>query len=396
MKVWIFAMAAPAALVPAAASATSIAQQTCTKGADVRVIEVISPGEIGSACDLRYTRDAGSNISVPFNADNATSFCGVRAKDLVASLTAAGYDCTNPGAFEKIATMRQAIDLDAVLAGGPSPRPAAATVAAVPTADQGVIAEVALLQPAPADTAPPAPAPATTATVTEIPAPPPPPVHATGEPVSLATAETPVQATRARYAVGALVGASPEDARPSILAALGEDEQESGDRLPPPQPALADDPTGRPLLDAVSATVRAQAAAWNDGDLPGFMNGFWNDPEFTFITGTTVTKGWKETYQRYRDGYGEQGDLGRLVYSDLETRLLGPDTASVVGRYAFQRGAASGSGALSLVLRRFEGAWRVVQHQMTSDDAAGAAVAAPVGPASSAPVTAPAVTPTAQ
>lgn len=135
--------------------------------------------------------------------------------------------------------------------------------------------------------------------------------------------------------------------------------------------------------------MQAQAAAWNEGDLAGFMNVFWNDPEFTFITGATVTKGWKETYKRYRDGYGEGGDLGRLVYSGLEARLLAADTASVVGRYAFQRGAASSAGTMTLVVRRFEGAWRVVQHQMTADEAASQ-VAASTPPAQPVPTQQPA------
>ncbi|MBY0422623.1 MAG: DUF4440 domain-containing protein, partial [Parvularculaceae bacterium] len=150
------------------------------------------------------------------------------------------------------------------------------------------------------------------------------------------------------------------------LAAL--QTQESDDRLAPPTAeAEVLEASGRPTTDVVKSTVMAQAAAWNDGDLQGFMNGFWNDPGFVFIAGSTVTRGWQETYKRYRDSYGESGDLGRLQYTDLDAKMLTPESASVVGRYAFSRGAASSAGALTLVLRRFEGAWRVVQHQMVTD-----------------------------
>jgi beta-aspartyl-peptidase (threonine type) len=371
------------------AEAATLAAQTCTRGTDVRVIEVVSPGEVGAACDLRYTREAGKNISVPFNASNSTSFCGQRARDLATSLASSGFTCTNAGAFDKIAAMREAVDLDAILAGGPSPSAAPSNDALV--AEAAPAAETAPInaEPTPGSTAP---IPVTVASAdSALSVPPAPPVHAEpytgpttadGEPVSL-TPQGAAPVTRARYSVGRVVGAAPEDPRPSTLAALevppadGQDE----DRLAPPSaPAASTIPvatTGRPALDAAVATVKAQAAAWNDGDLAGFMNVFWNSPEFTFVSGSTVTKGWDQTYRRYRDGYGEGGDLGRLVYSDLEATMLAEETASVVGRYAFSRGQANGAGAMTLVLRRFEGAWRVVQHHMVADPAPATTVAAP-------------------
>lgn len=347
----ILSCAAPA-LLPFEARAASIAQQTCSRGDDVRIVEVMVPGEVGKTCDLRYTREAGKNISVPFNADNGTSFCGQRARDLVTSLVASGFSCSNTGAFDKIAAMRAAVDLDAMLEGG-SKRPEATFQPAAAHASD-------FRQPA-----------VTLASSDVLAVPPPPaysiPSRADGEPVALTPTVGPAVApTRARYAVGRVVGASPEDARPSTLAAL--QTEASDDRLTPPA-AEADvvEASGRPTTEVVKSTVMAQAAAWNDGDLAGFMNGFWNDPGFVFIAGSTVTRGWQETYNRYRDSYGESGDLGRLQYSDLDAKMLAPESASVVGRYAFTRGPASSSGALTLVLRRFEGAWRVVQHQMVTD-----------------------------
>lgn len=380
MKVFIMAAVLPLALAPAAAGAASLARQTCAKGADIRVVEVVSPGDVGAACDLRYIRDGGANVSVPFNADNATAFCGQRARDLVTSLVAAGYACDAAGAFDKVAAMQETVDLDSVLAGGRETQavgagaPPVTATAPTDTLTQPPSAPVAVAESAPTVPAPP---------VVQHTAPLA-PATADGAPVALTLAPTPAQPVRARYSVGTVVGAGPEDARLSTLAALGEDDQENGDRLSPATPDDVDGATGRPVRDAVRATVMAQAAAWNDGDLAGFMNGFWNSPDFTLISGTTVTKGWSETYKRYREGYGESGDLGRLVYSDVDVKMIAEDTASVVGRFAYRRGAASSAGAMTLVLRRIEGAWRVVQHQMTTDPetpAASATAATPPGPA---------------
>ncbi|MBY0422337.1 MAG: hypothetical protein K2Q06_08540, partial [Parvularculaceae bacterium] len=201
--------ASSSALLSAAASAATVAQQTCTRGDDVRVVEVVSPGVVGKTCDLRYTREAGKNISVPFNADNGTSYCGKRARDLVTSLAASGFACGDAGAFDKIASMRDAVDLDSMLDGGSD---AARPILVSSTAP------VAETRPTSATLA--------SASGNEVLAVPPPPAHAVpqkadGEPVALTPTVGPATPpTRARYAVGRVVGASPEDARLSTLAAL--------------------------------------------------------------------------------------------------------------------------------------------------------------------------------
>lgn len=389
------------------AQAAVLGAQTCTRGTDVRIVEVVSPGEVGAACDLRYTRDAGSNISIPFNASNSTSYCGQRARDLASSLTSSGFVCTNPGAFDKIAAMRDAVDLDAILDGGPSAPPASTSapeIHASAAPSEAAIADSAPVLATPMNAAPgtgAAPVPTNVAdadTVLSVPEPSAPvhaapyegPTIADGAPVSLTPQGAATPVTRARYAVGRVVGASPEDPRPSTLAALeipsSNDQADGaqtgdGDRLAPPEPAQTADyaaaSTGRPALDAVVATVQSQAAAWNDGDLGAFMGVFWRSPEFTLVSGSTVTKGWDETYRRYRESYGDSGDLGRVIYSNLEPKMLAEDTASVVGRYAFVRGQSSGQGAMTLVLRRFEGAWRIVQHHMVADAAPAPAAQTP-------------------
>lgn len=397
-------IALPLVVGASGAHAATLASQTCTRGTDVRVIEVVSPGEVGAACDLRYTRDAGKNISVPFNASNATSYCGQRARDLAASLSSSGFACSNVGAFDKVAAMREAVDLDAILAGGlPGGALVAAPEASANTDDHGgdiaATSLAAATEFAPSSVPTPinagasqlAPAPIPVAAASDrgdnVLAVPPPhaapysgQTAADGEPVSLTPQGAVAPVTRARFSVGRVVGAAPEDPRPSTLAALevrhadsADDQIASGtsDRLDPPVTAATADfaagSTGRPPLEAIVATVQSQAAAWNDGNLGAFMNVFWRSPDFTFVSGSTVTKGWDDTYRRYREGYGEGGDLGRLVYADLEAKMLAEDTAAVVGRYAFTRGAASGAGAMTQVLRRFEGAWRIVQHHMVAD-----------------------------
>ena len=117
----------------------------------------------------------------------------------------------------------------------------------------------------------------------------------------------------------------------------------------------------------VRALLDAQVAAWNRGDLEGFMAGYWRSPELVFCSGATVTKGWEATLERYRKRYQAEGrEMGQLRFESLEVERLGPDAAFARGEYWLRLGdGQQPHGRFTLVLRRLPGAWRIV-HDHTS------------------------------
>ena len=118
---------------------------------------------------------------------------------------------------------------------------------------------------------------------------------------------------------------------------------------------------------AVRAVLDAQVAAWNRGDLEGFMAGYWRSPELVFCSGASVTKGWDATLARYRQRYQAEGrEMGRLRFDSIEVLPLGPDAAFARGAWRLQlRDGKQPNGLFTLVLRRLDGAWRIV-HDHTS------------------------------
>src|SRR5271155_2689572 len=85
---------------------------------------------------------------------------------------------------------------------------------------------------------------------------------------------------------------------------------------------------------AIQAVLDAQVAAWNKGDLPKFMEGYWQSPELTFYSGKTVTRGWQATLERYQKRYqGEGQEMGKLAFRDLDIQVLGANDACVRGRF---------------------------------------------------------------
>ena len=126
-----------------------------------------------------------------------------------------------------------------------------------------------------------------------------------------------------------------------------------------------------PATDAAPAAVRAvldaQLAARNRGDLAGFMAGYWRSPALVFCSGATVTRGWEATLARYRKRYQAEGrEMGRLSFDRVEVQPLG--AAAAFARGAFRLQMSDGQephGLFTLVLRRMDGAWRIV-HDHTS------------------------------
>lgn len=117
----------------------------------------------------------------------------------------------------------------------------------------------------------------------------------------------------------------------------------------------------------VEAVLHAQQAAWNRGDLAGFMDGYWHSDSLRFASGGTVRHGWQTTLDGYTRGYPDRNAMGTLAFDSLDVRLLGPDDAYVFGRWALARDTAfaPASGLFTLILRRTPQGWRVV-HDHTS------------------------------
>lgn len=124
-------------------------------------------------------------------------------------------------------------------------------------------------------------------------------------------------------------------------------------------------PTAEEL--GVRAVLDAQVAAWNRGDLDGFMAGYWKDDRLTFYSGDAVTRGWQATYDRYRKRYQADGkEMGRLEFRDVQVEPIADVAALVRGRWRLtMKDGSTPNGLFTLLFRRFDGQWRIV-HDHTS------------------------------
>ncbi|HMJ08936.1 MAG TPA: nuclear transport factor 2 family protein [Pyrinomonadaceae bacterium] len=111
---------------------------------------------------------------------------------------------------------------------------------------------------------------------------------------------------------------------------------------------------------AIRAVMNDQAAAWNRGDIDGFMLGYWNSEKLVFVSGDTVTRGWQPTLDRYKKSYDSKAKMGTLTFSDLEITTLSKDAAVVLGSWSLARAGDHPHGKFTLTFRKFKDGWRIV------------------------------------
>jgi len=107
-----------------------------------------------------------------------------------------------------------------------------------------------------------------------------------------------------------------------------------------------------------------QAAAWNRGDIEGFMQGYWNSDKLVFVS-NQVTRGWQPTLDRYKKTYDSRAKMGTLTFSDLEITVLSKDAAVVLGSWSLARESDNPHGKFTLIFRKFKDGWKIV-HDHTS------------------------------
>lgn len=118
----------------------------------------------------------------------------------------------------------------------------------------------------------------------------------------------------------------------------------------------------------IRAVLARQVAAWNCGDIEGFMEGYWKSDQMLFTSPTSTTKGWRATLERYRQRYPSIREMGRLKFDDLVVRPTNRDAADVTGRYRLDTQGGIKTGRFELTFRRIDGAWVITGDHTIPDE----------------------------
>jgi ketosteroid isomerase-like protein len=102
-----------------------------------------------------------------------------------------------------------------------------------------------------------------------------------------------------------------------------------------------------------------QMAAWNRGDLEGFMQGYWKSDSLMFVS-SKPTYGWQATLDNYKRGYPDKAAMGILSFDIKKVEVIDATNAFVFGAWHLKREKDNPGGYFTLWFRKIKGEWKVV------------------------------------
>jgi len=120
-------------------------------------------------------------------------------------------------------------------------------------------------------------------------------------------------------------------------------------------------------IKAIKEILITQQKCWNNGDINGFMEGYWNSKEliFTSLSNEPVF-GWENTLERYKNSYPTKESMGKLKFEFLDLKIISKNTASLKGKWELIRKSDNPNGLFWLDLQKFDKKWLITKDSTIS------------------------------
>lgn len=111
---------------------------------------------------------------------------------------------------------------------------------------------------------------------------------------------------------------------------------------------------------AIIKVMQSQQVAWNNGDLEGYMQGYWKSDSLLFVGSSAPTHGWQTTLEHYKKGYPDKAEMGMLTFGIIKIELLDKTNAFLFGSWHLKREKDAPGGYFTLWFRKIKGEWKIV------------------------------------
>ena len=115
-------------------------------------------------------------------------------------------------------------------------------------------------------------------------------------------------------------------------------------------------------IHAIKKILEAQQECWNNGDIDGFMQGYWNSENLVF---TSLNKkpvyGWQNTLKRYKEGYPTKSTMAKLGFEILDLQLISQKNATLKGKWRLIREKDHPHGLFWLNIEKFDRNWLITK-----------------------------------
>lgn len=110
----------------------------------------------------------------------------------------------------------------------------------------------------------------------------------------------------------------------------------------------------------IRSILANQSAVWNEGNIEGFMKGYWASDSLMFIGKKGLTYGWTNTLNNYRKSYPDAKSMGQLTFTIIKLKPLSDQYQEVIGKWHLEREEGNLEGHFTLLLQKIKGDWVIV------------------------------------
>jgi ketosteroid isomerase-like protein len=103
-----------------------------------------------------------------------------------------------------------------------------------------------------------------------------------------------------------------------------------------------------------------QISFWNKGDIPRFMQGYWNNDSLVFVGQNGPTYGYNNTLRNYQKNYPNKDYMGILNFDIISVQPIEKDHYFVIGKFMLKRKVGDASGHFTLIFKRIKGVWKII------------------------------------
>jgi len=120
-------------------------------------------------------------------------------------------------------------------------------------------------------------------------------------------------------------------------------------------------------INSIKKILTSQQEYWNNGDIDGFMQGYWDSEKLIFTSlSHKPAYGWENTLERYKNSYPTKSSMGEFKFEILDLHLISKTTAALKGKWELIREKDHPNGVFWLDLQKFENNWLIIKDSTIS------------------------------
>ena len=119
-------------------------------------------------------------------------------------------------------------------------------------------------------------------------------------------------------------------------------------------------------IDAIKQILTIQQICWNNGDIDGFMLGYWNSDKFKF-SWHGIEYGWKNALEKYKISYPTKESMGEFIFEILDVKLTSDTTAILDGEWELIRKNDNPKGSFTYIFKKIENNWLIISDYSTNE-----------------------------